>query len=149
MNRCKRATFDKTQNRVLWKIEVAVRACRRKQSIKREVARYIGAVKGENLVWANGKLGVNLWLAYMQKIEIFAFSSQTFRFPKQQFSVLSKTTSRQTLPFHDTHNLLSAQIGACLFKNTDKSLRSKACVSHRFKILRAVWHKTTIFAKIS
>ena len=149
MNRCKRATFDKTQNRVLWKIEVAVRACRRKRTIKRESARYLCCVGNGKLMYVIGKFDVNLWFTYMQKTGIFAFSSQTFRFPKQQFSVLSKTTSRQTLPFHDTHNLLSPQIGACLFKSTDKSLRSKACVSHRFKILRAVWHKTTIFAKIS
>ena len=34
-----------TQNRILWEIKVAVRACRRKWLLKRETARYIGVVE--------------------------------------------------------------------------------------------------------
>ncbi len=37
-----------TQNRVLWKIEVAVWACRRKRLIKWESTRYIGVVEMES-----------------------------------------------------------------------------------------------------
>ena len=43
--------------------------------------------------------------------------------------------------------LLSTQIKLCLFISTHKSLRSKATLSHRFKILRAIWHKTAISHK--
>ena len=43
--------------------------------------------------------------------------------------------------------LLSTQIKLCLFISTHKSLRSKATLSHRFKILRAIWHKVAISHK--
>ncbi len=83
----------------------------------------------------------------MRKLEILAILSETIRFPKEILSVLSNTTSHQTFPFYETHNLLSTQIKISLFINPCKSLRSKITFSHWFKILRAVWHKTAIFHK--
>ena len=51
------------------------------------------------------------------------------------YSVATKTNFHQTHPFPETHNLLSAQIKACLFISTHKSLHSKVILSHRFTIL--------------
>ena len=56
LNRCEREVVLQTQNRVLRKIEVAVRACRRKQSMKRETARYLCCGWKGKPVWVGRKL---------------------------------------------------------------------------------------------
>ena len=57
LNRRKRETFYQTQNRVLWKIEVAVRAWRRKRSFKRKIARYLCCGGKGKSVCAGRKFG--------------------------------------------------------------------------------------------
>ncbi len=76
----------------------------------------------------------------------FALSHQTSLFQKAAFCS-HKNKFLPNAPFPETHNLLSTQIKVCLYINTHKSLRSKTAVSHRFKILRAILHKTAIFYK--
>ena len=76
----------------------------------------------------------------------FALSHQTSLFQKTAFCS-HKNKFLPNAPFPETHNLLSTQIKVCLYINTHKSLRSKTAVSHRFKILRAILHKTAIFYK--
>ena len=99
------------------------------------------------LTWVIGKFGVTLWVAYVQKIGFL--HTLTKLFSQNSFLFSQKTTFCQTPPSYETHNLLSAQIGVCLFINALKSLRNKMTLSHRFKILRAVWHKVANPRKIS
>ena len=68
-------------------------------------------------------------------------------FLNYNFLFSQKQPPTKLSPFPETHNLLSAPIKLRLFINTYKSLRSKIAVSHRFKILRAVWHKAAISYK--
>ena len=123
----------------LRKIKVAVRACRRKRSFKRESVRYLCCSGNGNWCGLIESLERNRDLLVQRKLNFYSLTKLSF-FSKI-LSILSNTTSHQPPPFYETHNLLSAQIRACLFIKTRKSLRSKTAVSHRFKILRAIWHK--------
>ena len=79
------AGFQQTQNQVLREIESVVRACRRKQSFKREAARYLCCGGNGKSVWANRKFGVKLWLVCVQKIGAFALSYKAFLFFQDNF----------------------------------------------------------------
>ena len=132
-----------TQNRVLRKIEVAVRACRRKRSIKWKVARYIGTVQKGNCCGSAESLVSKHSLLCVWGTRNFAILNQTFRFLRKLLSVPKKSNSHQTTPFYETHNLLFTQIKLCLFIKNHKSLRSKITLLYRFKIFRAILHTVT------
>ena len=70
-----------TQNRILRKIEVAVRAWRRKRLVKRKTARYIGAVKKGNLRGLTEKSEQNHGLV-LYKI---MYTDRNFRFIQNVF----------------------------------------------------------------
>ena len=53
---------------------------------------------------------------------------------RSQYSLFWRSPTRQNLP-------------PATFDASERQMKTRG--SHRFKILRAVWHKTTIFAKIS
>ena len=144
LNRCERETFNKTQNRVLRKSKLQCVLAAAGSRWKEKVYVIFVAVEREN--WCGlMEFEVNSKFVCMQKIGFL--HTLTKLFSQNSFLFSQKTTSRQTPPFHETHNLLSTQIKLRLFINTHKSLRSKATVSHRFKILRAVWHKVANFRR--
>ena len=73
------ANFHQTQNRVLWKIEVAVRAWRRKQSMKRDSARYLCCGGKGKLVCADRKFSAKMQFTCVWETQNFAILHQTFR----------------------------------------------------------------------
>ena len=159
------ASVAQAQNRSSRKIESTVQACRRKHLTKRESARYTCCSGKGKLCRRSRKFCAKLRLGRTNTprtgknfrfIQIFscserrnfALSHQTSLFQKTAFCS-HKNKFLPNAPFPETHNLLSTQIKVCLYINTHKSLRSKTAVSHRFKILRAILHKTVISNKIS
>ena len=71
-----------TQNRILRKIEVAVRACRRKRSFKRESVRYLCCGGNGNLMWADKNFEIYPKYLRVQKAGIFILS-QGFSFSQK------------------------------------------------------------------
>ena len=90
LNRCERAISDETQNRFLWKIEVAVRAYRRKQSMKRDSARYLCCGGKGKLVCADRKFSAKMQFTCVCETQNFAILHQTFRFLRKLLSVPQK-----------------------------------------------------------
>ena len=93
--------FHQTQNQVLRKIEVAVRAWRRKRWFKRESARYFCCGGKEKLVWTDRMFEVSSMPVYMQKIRFFHSLTKLFVFSKIPFcSFKNKFSPKPPIPWN-------------------------------------------------
>ena len=149
LNRCETQTFIKRRIGFCGKLKLQCGLDAASSRWKGIVHVIFVAVERENWCVPTENLVLKCSLLVYGKLKILLFSTRLFVPCGNCFMFPKKSNSHQTNPFYETHNLLSAQIELRLFINTPKSLRSKITPSHRFKILRAVWHKAAIFHKIS